>query len=547
MIFNEISFEDYIPGLSRSEEVYFGINAPLSQIYLNCAKDLKEYISEDIDKNEKNYKDKKWLKGLFSLADKYADQIAKELNVEKVYFCIAASDDNMAFAEAMYYGGNYLTKKGNKTFVDFDKIAESEDIVIYPNIGYRYRNAKGKIINICVSTGCIQRLTIEQIAGTLAHETGHCFQQGIFGLYKNVADIAVTTNVKEAQSRVITLAESENKIIKLLTKLPMFKRLFKYIVVYNCYPRVLTEAIKTTYKKCVLSSLFKKQLSDPTYKMKDKLNELDNGENEDLMKDKGNDEISKFITPISSTSIDKKNEYGQNLKKDSESSFDVYEKFDLNDALQKKTKNWIVNFFRSILVDLKFTSMNRKNVLALTNYSTNQFQKISFYKKYEYFADIFATSYGFGPHIYRDYITEELRTLDFLNKLNIVGINHLPMLKALYKYSSYKAMRNSMAADVHGTNTERGRAIYTSLIKELESNPDLTENQIKSIKFDIDILKASDEYFISERTDNGGFWYKMYNKLVSESINKIDENVEEKILKPIQTVCEESIKEDHIK
>ena len=70
MEFTDVSFEDYIPGLSKSNEVYFGTNAPLSQLLLKCAKDLKDYIGEDIDKNETNYKNKKWLKELFAISDK---------------------------------------------------------------------------------------------------------------------------------------------------------------------------------------------------------------------------------------------------------------------------------------------------------------------------------------------------------------------------------------------------------------------------------------------------------------------------------------------
>lgn len=547
MEFNGISFEDYVPGLSKSEEVYFGLNSPLSQILLNCAKDLKEYVGDDKTKNEKNYKNKAWLKGLFSIADNYADKIAKEINVEKIHFCIGACDDNMAFAESMYYCGNYITKKGNKTFIDYDKIAESEDIVIYPNIGYRYRNAKGKIINICLSTGCIQKITTEQLAGSLAHELGHCFQQGIFGLYKNIADITVNMEVNAIQKRVITLAESENIIVKTLVKLPTFKRLFKYIVIYNIGHT--DNAFQSAFRKNVLKILFKKQLADPTYRMKDKLNELDKGENKDLIDDRGNDTIGNILIKnlAASDSSENKDKAGKELNKDMKETFDYYEPFNDEDIIKKKTRNWIVNFFRSILVDLKFMKINRRNVLTLTNYSTNQFQKISFYKKYEFFADIFATSYGFGPHIYRDYITEELRNLEFLNKINIVGINHLPALKALYKYSSYKAIRNTMAADVHGTNTERGRAMYTALMKELENNMDLSENQIKAIKNDISLLQAADEFYINERKDNGGFWFNLYNKLVTESINGLDEKTDELILKPIRIVCEESIKNDNAK
>ena len=547
MEFNGISFEDYVPGLSKSEEVYFGLNSPLSQILLNCAKDLKEYVGDDKTKNEKNYKNKAWLKGLFSIADNYADKIAKEINVEKIHFCIGACDDNMAFAESMYYCGNYITKKNNKTFIDYDKIAESEDIVIYPNIGYRYRNAKGKIINICLSTGCIQKITTEQLAGSLAHELGHCFQQGIFGLYKNIADITVNMEVNAIQKRVITLAESENIIVKALVKLPAFKRLFKYIVIYNIGHT--DNAFQSAFRKNVLKVLFKNQLADPTYRMKDKLNELDKGENKDLIDDKGNDTIGNILIKnlAASDSSENKDKAGKELNKDMKETFDYYEPFNDEDIIKKKTRNWIVNFFRSILVDLKFMKINRRNVLTLTNYSTNQFQKISFYKKYEFFADIFATSYGFGPHIYRDYITEELRNLEFLNKINIVGINHLPALKALYKYSSYKAIRNTMAADVHGTNTERGRAMYTALMKELENNMDLSENQIKAIKNDISLLQAADEFYINERKDNGGFWFNLYNKLVTESINGLDEKTDELILKPIRIVCEESIKTDNTK
>jgi len=548
MEFNGISFEDYIPGLSKSEEVYFGLDSPLSKVLLNCAKDLKDYVGDDVTKNEKNYKNKAWLKELFAISDKYADKIAKELNIEKIHFCLCASDDNLAFAESMYYSGNYITKKGDKIFINYDKIAESEDIMIIPNVGYRYRNAKGKIINICLSTGCIQKITVEQLAGSLAHELGHCFQQGIFGLYKNLADVAVTLEVKDIQKRVITLAESENTLVKTLVKIPAFKRLFKYIVIYNLDPDI-DKGLKASIKKNTLKLLFKKQLSDPTYRMKDKISEFDKNENKDLLEDPGNTVIGNVLINNlnASDSPDTKDKAGKELKKDMKDTFNYYEQYNDDDIIKKKTKNWIVNFFRSIFTDLKYMKINRRNVLSLTNYSTNQFQKISFYKKYEFFADIFATSYGFGPHIYRDYITEELRNLDFLNKINIVGINHLPALRALFKYSSYKAIRNAMAADVHGTNTERGRAIYTALTKELENNMDLSENQIKAIKSDIALLQASDEFYINERKDNGGFWFNLYNKLVSESINNIDTRTDELILKPIKNICEESIKKDNLK
>ena len=345
MEFNGISFEDYVPGLSKSEEVYFGLNSPLSQILLNCAKDLKEYVGDDKTKNEKNYKNKAWLKGLFSIADNYADKIAKEINVEKIHFCIGACDDNMAFAESMYYCGNYITKKNNKTFIDYDKIAESEDIVIYPNIGYRYRNAKGKIINICLSTGCIQKITTEQLAGSLAHELGHCFQQGIFGLYKNIADITVNMEVNAIQKRVITLAESENIIVKALVKLPAFKKLFKYIVVYNIGHT--DNAFQSAFRKNVLKVLFKNQLADPTYRMKDKLNELDKGENKDLIDDKGNDTIGNILIKnlAASDSSENKDKAGKELNKDMKETFDYYEPFNDEDIIKKKTRNWIVNFF----------------------------------------------------------------------------------------------------------------------------------------------------------------------------------------------------------
>ncbi len=549
MDFNGISFENYIPGLDRSEEVYFGLNSPLSQILLNCAKDLKDYVGDDVSKNEKNYKNKTWTKGLFSIADKYGDKIAKELNVEKVYFCIAATDENMAFAESMFVYGNYLTKANNKTYIDYDKIAESEDIVIYPNIGYKYRNSKGKIINICVSTGCIQKITIEQLAGSLAHELGHCFQQGIFGLYKNIADVSVNLEVQNVQRRVITLAESENRFIKLLVKLPAFKRLFKYIVVYS-FGDDTDGAITAAFKKFIIKTLYKKQLSDLTYRMKDKLKELDETGNNELFNDPGNNNIGNILINScgATDSSKKRDKSGKNLKEDMKETFDYYKPFNEEEFIKQKTKNWIVNFFRSILVDLKYKKINILNTFALTNYSTNQYQKISFYKKYEFFADIFATSYGFGPHIYRDYITEELRNLDILNKLNIVGINHIPFLRASFKYNSYKAIRRSMLADVHGTNTERGRAMYTALMKELENNPDLSEKQIKDIKADITLLKEADDFYINERRDNGGFWFILYNKLVSERINnKIDDKVDELILGPIKNICEESIKLDNLK
>ena len=206
------------------------------------------------------------------------------------------------------------------------------------------------------------------------------------------------------------------------------------------------------------------------------------------------------------------------------------------------TSNFLINFFKSIVTDVHMIDDNVIDVIALNNYTVNQYSKISFYKRYEFFADVFATSYGFGADLFNS--LNKINEVNFKNvdKDLIIGINKIPFFKSIAKTNFYVLLNKNRKVDVHGTRNERSVNMYTALVHELQSNASLTSDQKKTIQHDIDLIVEADEQYYKDMKESG-FWFKYYNKLIDERIKgKVSKDTIEEILKPIEEICKETMK-----
>ena len=152
---------------------------------------------------------------------KLGEEVSKCINVEKTAFIIQP-DDNMSNAAnyVMFSHANYVKTVNGSDVVDLDKIVEFEDIEIVPNEGYRFRNKKNKYACIILFTGLILKNTEDEIIATILHEIGHCFQNGIYGLYKEVADEVLTAKIKSMVNRNYDFSDqSSNPIFNIVLKL----------------------------------------------------------------------------------------------------------------------------------------------------------------------------------------------------------------------------------------------------------------------------------------------------------------------------------------
>jgi hypothetical protein len=526
-------YYDFFPGLNRSNEVYFGRDTNLSKLLLKHSENFKNIIG-----NRDDYKDKKFLAKLYNEVAAFNTNIAKEINAERVQLCIIPDETNNASAYPIFYRSKLAGTKNIKgrevKYVDLDKIAELEDIVIIPNVGYRYRTAKGKILILTINTGLLKRGSVESIAATFAHELGHCFQDGIFGTYKDIADmyIGYKLDLAAKASLPITSASPLNTI--------------SAIMGYIFFPATLLGTVfnflSAQFSKLYVNK-FKKIKDEKTYLMKDQLRRLNNGEitKDELLSDYGEQIISEDITHnISATPSKDRDDLANELENKYKSKMKSYTNKNRKTILEKST-NAIYNILRSLTVDFNLISMAGLRTLSLSTYNANKTcENSGFLKKYEFFADIFATSYGFGPDLYSDLLNSQTEAISNLIEKDLVGINNISLFKAGYLNLRYKEIRNVYKWDVHGTANDRAKAMYTALMKEIESNRTLNSKQKEEIESSIKALKDADEAYYNDKKQDG-FWFKYFNEMIDERIQGKDIQTEEAILAPIERIVKESV------
>lgn len=525
-----MKFYDFFPGLSQSNEVWFGKQSELSIALITYAEKFIEFF------NTVKPTDKKFYNDILKISTSFGNELANILNVEKCNVCISPDIEPNAAALTTVYLNECCykyTKDGEEyTSINLDKIADLEDIIISNKNGYTFKNKKGKILYIEINYGLFKiDLTPEELAGILCHEIGHCFQEAIFGLFKSVADIAISNIVKDKQ--------------RWYSKIFWFVPFgwLRGILSYLFFPKLLSTPLFAKIGAMIQAKIFE-PFKNSTYLMKEKLKKWDNGDKkiqEELNSEDDGMGVAKDIIRYDSSLYNEqtKQEYADEKAQLYEKQWKEYIK-----ALKKKPEEEnlavkLYKFFRAIAIDIHLLDNNVADVIALNDYTVNQYAKISFYKRYEFFADAFASSYGFGPHLQIALQKMQKDYDKFMDDEYIRGINKIPFFKSMFKTQALIYQLRYSRVDVHGTQQERSRNTYTMLMQELKTNPTLTSEQKKNIQQDIELLLEADEKFYKERQESN-FWFKYYNKLLDQRIqNKINEDTITEVLKPI----EEAIKQ----
>lgn len=544
-----MEFYDFFPGLSKSQEAYFGRSAPLATTLLTYSEKLINFFKEN------SYKDKSFYLNLSKITEAFGNEIAKDVNAEKCQVIVSTDIEANAYATLMFGFGDtcYEVKNedGSKFVgVDFDKIADIEDIIITQN-GYQFRNKKNKILFINLNYGLFlpqNNFTPEHIAALTCHEIGHSFQQGIFGLYKNIADMCIAGVVNNKKKQFIDMIPKWlPPSIKAVLKATFAQRLFIALMSYLWFPNLLTTGLFAKFGAWLEKLGWGKKVENPQYLMKEKIKAWDDGD-KDTINELQYSPSSKIIhNEIIYTSQQKtnitRNDYVKEMNKNNENAWKEAKKEGIVTEDDKTTtSNFLIDFFKSISIDFNMLDDNVIDVIALNNYTVNQYSKITFYKRYEFFADVFAASYGFGADLFNSLNSMTKSNMKAVDKELIVGINKIPFFKSIAKTQFFIEMNNRRKVDLHGTRNERSVNMYTALVHELQSNASLTSDQKKAIQRDIDLIIEADEQYYKDMKESG-FWFKYYNKLIDERIKgKVSKDTIEEVLKPIEEICKETMK-----
>lgn len=517
---------------NKSMEVYFGRNAPLAVILVSYCEKLKDLLGDPNIKYD--FKDKKFVSKIKNLCDNFGKAIATEVNAESCAVQVSLDKEMNAYCVPIFtcFDNRPLDKNGKPIAgkVDLDKYVDLENIV-QTKTGYKYKKAANKLLFININIGFIWKSTPEEMAACLCHELGHCFQQGIFGTYKNYSDLLYQNETKTYSIRMAIISSVISNIsifsIGLTTGISLPITIIAAVIAFFFFPIILNNPLVVKIKNAFTKFANGRIVDEKRWMMKDKLEKMDNGTLSDTERNQMNAQ-----TKVENTNRKKI------IDKELKSTYDSYKKINLYKK-EKEVKQSLWKGLLAIFFDFNSRTMNFWKTVSLSRYAQNKTVQETFYKKYEFFADIFASSYGFGPTMYKNLIHMEKDYDNYLSDIYSHGIYKIPLARAAALYNMYDTLRDAYAMDEHGETYERASAMYTNLVNELKTNPDLTAAQKKALIEDCNMYKKlDDEYYNTMKKD--GWLYKSYNKMLSKKITTVNPKVEELVLQPILEVAKET-------
>ena len=527
---NNKYFNSLFNMFERSNEVYFGKESQLAQDLLKYSKQLKDIIPAD----KVDYSDRAMLAKLYKCVENFNNAIQKDVNCEKVYISIIPNEEDNAFAYPLYYHSD-LKENG---YINMEKVAKLEDFIIVPSIGYQYKDPNGKILILGINTGCIKKSSVDEIAATIAHELGHCFQDCIFGTFKDIANEHQALEIAAFKNTVAAYIEPMSEL-GAATATTGAGILITIILDVFLFPFLLLSNILEPLSRAINLSIFKKIFKKEKMRTQDIMDDYDKSKSG--KKFYRNSGFKSTVNTLAQISTNTRKEDAEKLVAQNKELMEDT-KGDTVEEVKKKTKNSLINFFRSIYANICTRRKNTLYAISLSDYNMKKYQDMDFVKRYEFFADIFATSLGFGPDLYKTHVNNTTEAIDNILEKDLVGINKIGLFKAGYLYNKWKEFRRIMINDTHGTFLQRGQNMLTALEYEIKNNRSLTTQQKNDIQSQIDRINEADRVFLEDRKEHG-FWFKTYNKFIEEGLKGSPVDTEKNILKPLEEVCKECTKD----
>lgn len=533
---------DLFPGLSRSNEVYFGREAPLPLIIKRRVTKIKEMLM--IENAAGKTLEKKVINGIYKELQALANEIKTEINCEYLEMFFDPSNSSNAGAYSTWMGAEYLITRKDpdkpgekaKTFLSYDKISDLEDIVITPT-GYRYKTPTGKFLCISVNIGLFREKSVEQITGTILHEIGHCFQDNIIGVYKHVADIRFASLISEQMDRFKPI-----RLGKITCGIAM-------VVAFIFLPFKLAANIQAKMKLNLFKRVYEKINSKTTLKVDDLQQdyiEQDDKEDAMMVSDPGCRSVFSILAEYGTiVGSDAKKKYFEKIADDAKGKLAALKLYPLPSERKeyKRTRFFLFDIFRSINTNIATMGTNMLYTLSLSDANMAKIRNETFLQRYEYFADIFASAYGYGAEEYANTLMNEVDLMNMFFKHEAVGLNKFGLGKAMYLNSRYKTIKRVGLNDSHGTATDRTANIYTILTREIEVNKTLTTKQKQEILATLEAIEEANKVIIQDQVENKGFWRKYYSELIQARLdNKNLGKTEKEILEPIEKVAIECLK-----
>lgn len=473
---------------SRGNEAFFGENNEYKIILISLIAELRSVyqnaVSNQNDKKvRKNFANE--IKPILNKIEKHAE---KSFNISKCYFGIDEGFDARCFP--LCYDSNLVTEKNGKRIINSKVKISLEDIAETKN-GYKYKNPEGKIYCVSFGINLLDKyndkdlFTDEECAAIITHEFGHSMQQAVCSINENLASVYTKALFDDA-----------------------YKYLRPFVLFGSLFLSIIPAANSHKYFK-----------------------EMSNSDPEEL-----GDQI--IIEEIGA----KKEDYNRENLKD---FMKVNTDKTINKLPRKNNKDMkVLKFF------FRFVSFTLGGLLKILNelinsifsipsniYALSQKGFLNKNRRFEQFADVFATSYGFGPALssalakLSNAITKQHYGL--FNLINYVPVANIIVGAAHYNREAIERLVNG-----YPDTTGRMAAMYKSLKNELDSNKDLSEKDKKSILNQIDTMNSVYNDYVYDWSPKG-FVYAIMHKIRFKTLKNEKSDVETNVLEALKEFSKE--------
>lgn len=502
---------------TRSEEAYVGKSGTLAVVLRKHIEIIHDIFIDVLYSDESVVKAtaarrKKEINEALEKADK---EVSEAINVEKVQFCLVW--DTNAFALPCCWDNNFANVNKNGAYAwNYEHELSIHDIIEDTN-GYRFKTKDKKIFLIGIGIGLFREgLTVDEVTGIILHEFGHSFQHLLVQAQTNV----VCSIKRNLLNMMNVCLDPLNVVLKSVSKLLKFKPDSNIIASYGIL------WFFSIYYFFQLNSLEKEIIrsGEPETGKKLLLNLIKNNH----------------------TEFDRKHMVDE-VKTETDRLLDAI----LNNlALMMNRPIWCkiltfiyktyVNFINLnfLLITPIFKIISARNIVF---YAYNDFYQRE--KRYEQFADTFATYYGYGAEISSGLGKISKTGID-LGALNLVHL--VPGLNVYIAFSTYLSMNEACIMNGYPLTKNRMANNYKVLQFELNNNKSLTPAQKASIQKEMEeIKKVWEKYVFSADLHN--LVFAIMSWITRESIeNPRDKTIENNVLIPLLRMKEEK-KEEYVK
>jgi Zn-dependent protease with chaperone function len=492
-VYNELIFNDsalfFMNPNTRSEEAFFGDNNLVKMGMISHIADIREIYSRISNAKNDKADRKKALLDMEEANKRFGRSISGWFNIEKCY--VGVFSQLNAFAYPMMWDENLVKTEGKTKSLNKNYMMSLEDIVETKN-GFKFKSPNKKIFIIGLGCGFFDYgYTDEEIAGVMLHEVGHCFQQMLVGINANVANTIV-----------------HSMLLNIHAMLDPFFTLFTF-------------GMSFLLGLCSLGGLSEVKEMDEDELAEEILTQELKGFERDKLGKEIEESGAKDMKQES-----KNNNIGTNI-------LGIIGQFIIGTIVGIFKTGWYL--IAPIWRFINPLSWGQR-ILELANINFLRENK-----KYEQFADMFATNYGLGKQLGsalaklgKAYHRIDLHSLNWLN--------YVPVLNVAINLGFYTESSIGTLLDEHPGTKERVVAIYRTCKYEIEHNTELTSQQKKELQAHIEELhKVYEDYVFDLGPRN--FVYGLWKRITQASLENEKSDVEANVL----SVLKEKKKEEKLK